>query len=84
MTIRFSRGEDGVRLYIDDNGPGIPEEFMPSIFDVGFSLKMEGTGLGLNIAREALARSGARLSYHPEYKGGARFEILFPKEAITK
>lgn len=80
VNISLRRYEDGQRLFIEDNGPGIPEEFAPSIFDVGFSLKSEGTGLGLNIAREALNRSGARLSFHPEFKGGARFEIFYPKE----
>jgi signal transduction histidine kinase len=63
---------------IEDNGPGIPDEFVESIFDVGFTLKRGGTGLGLNIAREALARSGASLGYHLDFKGGARFEIRFP------
>lgn len=84
VVVRLLRHEDGVRIFVEDNGPGIPEEFMPSIFDVGFSLKSDGTGLGLNIAREALARSGARLSYHPEFKDGARFEVFYPTEAVTK
>lgn len=66
-------------IYIDDNGPGVKEEFAEFIFDVGFSLKQDGTGLGLNIAREALARSGATLAYHMEFEGGTRFEIRFPR-----
>jgi signal transduction histidine kinase len=70
---------DGVVIFrITDNGPGIPKEFVESIFDVGFTLKDTGTGLGLNIAREALARSGATLAYDLEYDDGARFEIRFP------
>lgn len=84
IVIRLRRDEDGQRLFIEDNGPGIPEEFVPSIFDVGFSLKPEGTGLGLNIAREALARSGARLSYHPEFPTGAKFEIFYPLEIAVQ
>jgi len=66
-------------IYIDDNGPGVKEEFAELIFDVGFSLKSDGTGLGLNIAREALARSDASLSYHLDFEGGTRFEIRFPR-----
>ncbi len=84
ILIDLRRGEDGNRLFIEDNGPGIPEEFVPSIFDVAFSTKPEGTGLGLNIAREALARSGAKLAYHPDFKEGARFEIFYPTELATK
>jgi signal transduction histidine kinase len=72
----FTQAGDLV-IYIDDNGPGIPREFSEFIFDVGFSLKKDGTGLGLNIAREALARSDGRLGYHMDYEGGTRFEIRF-------
>ena len=66
-------------IFVDDNGPGVKEEFAELIFDVGFSLKSDGTGLGLNIAREALARSDATLSYHMDFEGGTRFEIRFPR-----
>jgi signal transduction histidine kinase len=65
-------------IFVDDNGPGIPEEFAEQIFDVGFTLRNNGTGLGLNIAREALARSNATLSYHRDFSNGTRFEIRFP------
>lgn len=71
------KGTDAV-IYVDDNGPGIPEEFADRIFQVGFTLKNGGTGLGLNIAREALARSDATLAYHLDYDKGTRFEIRFP------
>lgn len=74
------RGEPGEAVvYVEDNGPGVKEEFVESIFDPGFSLKPGGTGLGLNIAKEALARSDAKLAYHLDYEGGARFEIRFPR-----
>lgn len=78
VQITLSRSEDGGHVYIEDNGPGVPKEFMERIFEVGFTLKDGGTGLGLNIAREALARSGGKLRFHPEQESGALFEILFP------
>lgn len=74
----LSHGDGVVVFGIEDNGPGIAREFVESIFDVGFTLKEGGTGLGLNIAREALARSGASLAYDLEHEAGARFEIRFP------
>lgn len=76
IRVRPARGE--AIFDIEDNGPGVPEEFQDSIFDVGFTLKRGGTGLGLNIAREALARSGGKLGYDMGYESGARFEIRFP------
>jgi len=78
IQITLSRSDDGGHVFIEDNGPGVREEFMERIFEVGFTLKDGGTGLGLNIAREALARSGGKLKFHPEHRGGALFEIEFP------
>uniref|UniRef100_UPI0025E732C3 sensor histidine kinase n=1 Tax=uncultured Roseovarius sp. TaxID=293344 RepID=UPI0025E732C3 len=78
VQITISRSENGGHVFIEDNGPGVPEEFMERIFEVGFTLKDGGTGLGLNIAREALARSGGKLKFHPEHEDGAMFEIEFP------
>ena len=78
VQITLTRSEDGGHVFIEDNGPGVRSEFMDRIFEVGFTLKDGGTGLGLNIAREALARSGGKLKFHPEHEGGALFEIVFP------
>lgn len=78
VRITLSRSEDGGHVFIEDNGPGVRKEFMERIFEVGFTLKDGGTGLGLNIAREALARSGGKLRFHPEHESGALFEIIFP------
>lgn len=78
VQIAISRSEEGGHVFIEDNGPGVRKEFMERIFEVGFTLKDGGTGLGLNIAREALARSGGKLRFHPEHDTGALFEIIFP------
>lgn len=75
--------ESEASILVDDNGPGVPEEFADKIFDLKFTLKDGGTGLGLNIAQETLARSGAKLLFHPEYADGARFEIRFPRYRET-
>jgi signal transduction histidine kinase len=77
VDVRLFRRETELVIYIEDNGPGISSEFIESIFEVGFTLKEGGTGLGLNIARESLARSGATLGVHLDYENGARFEIRY-------
>ena len=80
VLVEITHSQSTFSIVISDNGPGIPEEFIDQIFDVGFSLKDEGTGLGLNIAREALARSDARLFFHPGKTPVTTFEILFPSK----
>ena len=78
VQITLARSEDGGHVFIEDNGPGVPDEFAERIFEVGFTLKDGGTGLGLSIAQEALARSDGKLRFHPEHDSGALFEIVFP------
>lgn len=75
VLFRLVRNEDGARLDIMDNGPGIPREHILSeaIFDPHFSLK-GGSGLGLPIAGEAAARNRFELkAVHSE--GGAHFVL---------
>jgi len=52
ITLRTSHEGDWVRVDIEDNGPGIPLEIQPRIFDAFFTTKPpgKGTGLGLEIS----------------------------------
>ncbi|MFN3878064.1 MAG: ATP-binding protein [Brevundimonas sp.] len=77
VEIRFAHEDSELAVYVQDNGPGVPAEFAEQIFDAGFTLKEGGTGLGLNIAREAVARSGGKLGFYPDNQDGALFEIRF-------
>jgi signal transduction histidine kinase len=67
---------EGDNLIIDfiDNGPGIKEEFVESLFEPGFSTKPRGTGLGLSISGEAATRNGGSIKLM-NYKNGTYFRI---------
>lgn len=49
--------DEGRRLTIEDNGCGIKEENVDKIFNPFFSTKINGTGLGLTIVKEALKKN---------------------------
>ena len=52
IAVRTTRGNpDGVRIVVEDDGPGIPESIQSRIFEPGFSTKPRGWGLGLALAR---------------------------------
>lgn len=52
IAVRTTRGNpDGVRVVVEDDGPGIPESIQNRIFEPGFSTKPRGWGLGLALAR---------------------------------
>jgi len=66
-----------VIISVEDNGPGVPTEMLPRIFDPYFSTKSTGTGLGLAIARKAIEEHGGHV--HAEnLNPGLRVEIELP------
>jgi len=73
-----SRGVDSkVVIDVEDNGPGVPAEELPRIFEPYFSTKSTGTGLGLAIARKAIEEHGGRI--HAEnVNPGLRVVIELP------
>jgi len=67
VEIRFVDESSVCTLEIVDDGPGIPEDAMPFIYDRFFRAApqgIEGTGLGLAIARSTAERHGFELTHH--------------------
>jgi nitrogen-specific signal transduction histidine kinase/ActR/RegA family two-component response regulator len=72
-----------LEFVIEDNGPGIPPEFLPHIFDPFFTSKQagEGTGLGLSVSQDIVRRHRGTLTAEnlpPWEGGGARFIVALP------
>jgi len=68
ITLR-ARAEGGfVRVFIIDNGAGIPADVLPRIFEPFYSTKQagEGSGLGLDIAQRIIDNHGGKLEVHSE------------------
>jgi signal transduction histidine kinase len=74
--------DDGshVVVEIEDNGPGIPPEIMPRIFESFFTTKPPelGTGLGLPISLDIVRRAGGELTAESEAGRGAIFRVRLP------
>ncbi len=71
-----STGE--VRLTVEDDGPGIPPDRLPHIFQVFYSSKPGGTGLGLPIAQRVVEGHGGRIEVESAPGSGTRFTLTFP------
>jgi signal transduction histidine kinase len=69
-----------VEICVVDNGPGIPSEILPHIFEPFFSTKDSGrgTGLGLAISQEIVERHGGAIRVETDPGAGSRFRIWLP------
>jgi signal transduction histidine kinase len=68
-----------VRISVQDQGEGVPEELRPRLFErFERAADAPGTGLGLAIARAYARAHGGDLVYD-EGGGGARFEVVIPR-----
>lgn len=73
VTVRIGDLDDG--FFIEDTGPGIPEEERSHVFEAGYSTSPTGTGFGLQIVEEIAHSHGWDISVTEGSKGGPRFEI---------
>ena len=71
-----------LRLHVDDNGPGIPEELRPTIFDPYVTHTVGGTGLGLAIAKKIVVEHGGTIEVNSSPLGGARITITLPLDTL--
>lgn len=82
LIIRTRKEANWVFVEIEDNGPGIPKEALPNIFDAFFTTKPpgKGTGLGLNISYNIVVqkhRGDIKITSMP---GKTCFEVILPIE----
>jgi two-component system, LuxR family, sensor kinase FixL len=76
-----TQGEQLV-VAVDDNGPGIPEERWPTLFEAFRSTKSENMGMGLALSRVLVERCGGRLWIEHKNGSGARFCFTLPRKTI--
>lgn len=86
ITIEGEQDKETTTVSILDEGPGIPEEDIPFIFerfyrvDKSRSRKGGGMGLGLAIVREIVERHGGKVGVANRPQGGSRFFFTLPSE----
>ncbi len=79
-TKRSKIQKNHLLLSIEDNGPGIPKDYLERIFDPFFTTKAvgKGTGLGLSICYGIIQKMGGKIDVSSQVGIGTKFRILMP------
>jgi signal transduction histidine kinase len=78
ITVYFEADDNKIKITYTDNGIGIPEENIQNIFNLGFTTKSEGFGMGLTLAGESAKRNNGIIEAISS-PTGAIFKIQFNK-----
>jgi C4-dicarboxylate-specific signal transduction histidine kinase len=82
LAIKSQRAENGQLLVsVIDTGMGLPQQQADQIFNAFFTLKPQGTGMGLSISRSIVESHGGRLWAADNSPRGASFYFTLPIEA---
>lgn len=79
-------GRPWVSVTVEDDGPGIPPDVLPDIFEAFVTTRLDarGTGLGLTVAEGIVHQHGGRIGASNRPGGGARLEVRLPAAPMTK
>ena len=78
LLIQVNRNPTQGLIEVTDTGPGIAPDELARIFDVYYSNKAGGTGLGLPTTRRIVTEHGGSLDVDSEPGRGTRFTIALP------
>src|SRR5580692_10890266 len=75
-----------VKFWVRDDGPGVPPEVLPKIFQPYFTTKgpRQGTGLGLNIVQRLIKDGNGALHCHTQLGEGTTFTVYLPGAELAK
>jgi len=77
-------GEAGIVVGVEDNGPGIPTDLLPDIFEAFVTTRLDarGTGLGLTVAEGIVTQHGGSITASNRAEGGACLEVWLPAARV--
>lgn len=79
VLITLHRDGDKYRMSVEDDGPGVKDEFVGKLFSPNFTTKVGGSGLGLAICKDIFEQNGGSIHYERSQRlGGASFVTTIP------
>ncbi|NOX67165.1 MAG: PAS domain S-box protein [Chlorobi bacterium] len=80
INLKISNDDRTVTIILSDTGPGISESNLERIFDLYFTTKAEGTGIGLSIIQRIIAEHDGMITVESKVGEGTTFVIKLPQK----
>jgi len=78
LRVQVGRPEGAVSLEIADSGPGIPQQLRDKVFQLYFTTKTRGSGIGLAMTYRAVQLHNGTIAFDSEEGKGTTFRLQFP------
>jgi two-component system NtrC family sensor kinase len=78
VRLEVAAAEHGVVIRVTDQGSGMTQEQRARIFDLFYTTKSGGTGLGLPLSQQIVVAHGGVIRCESEMGSGTTFELWFP------
>ena len=78
VTVSVRVDDARCTIQVSDDGPGIPDDIVPRIYEPFFSTKEGGTGLGMSIVHSLVSLHGGSIDLRTG-PGGTTFEVVIPR-----
>jgi nitrogen fixation/metabolism regulation signal transduction histidine kinase len=78
ISIAFEERDGMIIIRIKDNGKGIPNEQIETIFEPYFTTKSTGTGLGLALVKQIISGHQGMITIESTSEKGTTFKLVFP------
>jgi signal transduction histidine kinase len=78
LQVRVDKSDDKLTLEISDTGSGIPPELRDKVFQLYFTTKPSGSGIGLAMTYRAVQLHNGTISFKSEAGSGTTFRLEFP------
>jgi PAS domain S-box-containing protein len=82
LRIRAAVTDGESVITVADNGPGIPQEVQDKIFNLYFSTKENGSGIGLAMTFRVIQMHGGTIDFVSKQGDGASFQLRFPRLVV--
>ena len=83
LSVRLKEEGRSAVIEVQDHGEGIPDEIRPKIFDLYFTTKRDGSGIGLAMTYRILQLHHGQLDVESKLGEGSTFTLSVPTSALT-